>query len=183
MAAAIITASVGLVVAVLGYVFTYRNSRRLNERQDQLARINEQLAKLYGPLLTLGYASNSAWLTFATKYVDDRPAFFSGPDRTEEEIKTWVSWMQTVFMPINRRVYETIVVNGHLLVEEEVPDVLLRFCAHVSGYEPVVDAWSKGDYSRLTSLINHPGPEFYEHIRDRYAGLKRRQVELLAETG
>jgi hypothetical protein len=167
-----IAASASLVVATTAVLLTYRTNRRLSQRQDQLARINLQLEQFYGPLLTLSSVSNAAWDVLIRTYRRERVAFLEGGTVTEEDRDVWVQWMQGVFMPANRRIYEVLVTKAHLLAAgDDMPQSLLDFCVHVAGYEIVMKQWERGDYSRLISLIDYPTQPFLEYVRSSFAAL------------
>jgi hypothetical protein len=178
--AAWVTALSGLVVAVLAASLAYWNAQRLSQRQARLDRVNRQLEELYGPILALSSASAISWSVFRTRYRPDDYYFFEpSVELTVEERDAWVAWMKTVFMPSNRSIYQLIVSKTHLLDGDDMPPPLLDFLAHVAGYEVVMDAWSRNDYSQLTSLTNHPGDAFNEYLRTSFSHLKRRQQDLL----
>jgi hypothetical protein len=176
-----VSAAVSLVVVALGYLSTYRTNRRLNERQDQLSRVNSQLSELYGPLLLLVSADTATWDAFSQKYMRDREFFFEGK-RSADELVLWRTWVTAVWMPTNRRFYDTLVSHGDLIVDDVVPKVFLDFCAHVQSFEAVLARWADGDVSQLSSLLNHPGEPLLRHIEERYLSLKRYQTTLLATT-
>jgi hypothetical protein len=66
--AAVVTATVTIAIAFIGFAATYINNLRLNQRQARLHRINRQLGELYGPLLAIRGASKEAWDYFIAKY-------------------------------------------------------------------------------------------------------------------
>ena len=51
------TLGVALVIALVGFVVKYLNDVAIAQRKDKLERINQQLKNLYGPLYTIGEAS------------------------------------------------------------------------------------------------------------------------------
>ncbi|GAA3348918.1 hypothetical protein GCM10020358_69200 [Amorphoplanes nipponensis] len=98
---------------------------------------------------------------------------------TVKEIEGWKYWLEHVFMPLNRRMLETLLSNTDLIEGDQIPECLLSFCAHVNGYEVVLARWAEGDETELTSVIDHPGDSLHEHIAGMYRQLKRSQVDLL----
>jgi hypothetical protein len=177
--AAWLTAVSGLLVAALGATLAYVNAQRLAQRQARLERVNRQLEELYGPMLALSEASSSSWKVFRAHYRPGGSFFDDGPPPTSEEKGAWIMWMNTVFMPANRAVYQLIVTKTQLLDDDDMPPELLAFLAHVSGYEATMAAWKDGDHSRLTSLIDHPGEAFTEYAQTTFSTLKHRQQALL----
>ena len=55
------------LVAVAGYLLTYRNNLRLSERRDRLDRVSRQLTEFYGPLFATASAGNAAWALFRSQ--------------------------------------------------------------------------------------------------------------------
>jgi hypothetical protein len=175
-----IPAVTAIIIAVLGAIFGYVNSQRLNDRKARLDRVNAQLEALYGPMLAYSSANQAAWTTFRKFYRPQEVYFFApGAKLSEADLAAWIVWMEHVFMPANRAMYNLIVGKTHLLDDDDMPPTLLEFLAHVAGYEVVLRDWAKGDYSKLTSLINHPGSEFDSYLRESFKRLKNRQQDLL----
>lgn len=179
----LITAVASVAVALVAGLLTYRNSRKLGLRQDQLARVNLQLEELYGPLFALSQASNAVWAAFRERHQHGM-AYVADADLTQEQRELWTHWIANVFMPVNRRIFETIVSKAHLLEGDVMPQSLLDFCAHVAGYEAVITRWAEGDYSTIGSLLDHPGEPFLTYVKESFVALRQRQRVLLAhQTG
>jgi hypothetical protein len=176
--AALITAAASVLVAVLAGLLTYRNSRALSLRQDRIARVNAQLEELYGPLFALSQASRAVFAAFRDRHEYGK-AFVPGGKLNQEQREVWAQWMVSVFLPINKRIYDVIVTKAHLLEGDEMPQCLLDFCAHVAGYDALLQRWESGDYSVVGSLLDHPGDPYDEYIRESFALLKKRQQALL----
>ncbi|SRR6266571_1915465 len=183
MTAAWIAAVAAAVVALMSAFLSYNTTRRLSRRSNQLAFVDRQLSELYGPLLALSRASAASWVEFRKKYGADRRALFSSHiPPTEEDVHAWKYWLKHVFMPINRRMFDTILAKTDLIEGEEMPQIFVDFCAHVTGYEVTLAQWADDDYSNLGSVINHPGRTLEEHIEAKYRELKLRQRSLLGDT-
>jgi hypothetical protein len=181
---AALTLAVPAFVAVVGYLMTYRNSLRLNERKDHLDRVTRQLTDFYGPLLATASAGNAAWSAFRDRY---RPSGYfwseSGPPPTAEEAAAWRRWMVAVFMPLNRRLRDVVVDHADLLDEDRVPQLLLDVCAHVATYEAVLKQWDEGDFSEHTALLNFPGKDLLDYAEAGFRRLKAEQHRLLRTEG
>jgi hypothetical protein len=140
--------------------------------------VNRQLAELYGPLFALTQASDSAWMAFMEKYRPDSGVFFDDKKISEADLRVWRTWMKTVFMPTNRRIYECILTKSDLLIETKMPQCLLDLCAHVTSYEPVLTAWNAGDYSEHLALLNFP-KDIVEYAHSSFEKLKEEQEKLM----
>lgn len=176
--ALIITATVTILLAVTGYIITYLNNLRLSQRKDRLDRVNRQLSELYGPMFSLVNASNIAWKGFRKDHRPNRAYF--GSDTTEDDYKEWRLWMSTVFMPINKKLYDLILEKSDLLIETEMDQSLLMFCAHIAAYQAVLEKWKENDYSEHLSVIAFPS-EIEEYAKKSYTTLKAEQALLLGK--
>jgi hypothetical protein len=175
----LLTTGITIELAFIGYLVTYVNSLRLSQRAEQLARVNRQLAEYYGPLFALTQAGDSAWAAFGgEKFRPGSEAFFEGREIAEGDLRAWRTWMKTVFMPTNRRIYECILTKSDLLIEPKMPQCLLDLCAHVASYEPVLAAWDAGDYSEHTGLLNFPD-DIVEYAQASFEKLKAEQQKLM----
>jgi hypothetical protein len=183
---AVLTALITLVVAVTGYAATYFNNLRIDQRNARLIRVNRQLNELYGPLLAIRRATQETWYRFVEKhelvYQDKDKFFFNGSPATERELETWRTWVETVFMPGNRRTYELILSKGDLLIDDDMPIVMMDFCAHVLGYEVVIAQWRVGNFSEHTSIVHYP-PKFDNYVQRSFRLLKQEQARLLGRQG
>ena len=96
----------------------------------------------------------------------------------DSEMKEWVLWMTTIFMPLNDIREKIIIEKAYLIVEEHMPHCLLDFVTHVVGYKAVLSKWAEGDYSERRSTIGWP-PEFDDYVTRSYNVLKAQQTHLL----
>jgi hypothetical protein len=183
MTAAVIAAVAALLVGVLGALLSYVNARRLSRTEAQLARVNAQLSELYGPMHATLEATRIAYEKFV-RSSRNSPNFFNPklPKPTDEELELWRAWVTTVLQPGNRRTYELIVNKAHLLIDDEMPECLLTFCAHVAGFDVTIRRWEAGDYSRHLSVVSHPRDALNSYARDSFRQLKLTQAQLLAQS-
>lgn len=174
----VISVTTTIALAFIGYIVTYHNNVKLENRKAKLKYISDQLQYLYGPLFSLSNASNTAWITFRSRY---RPkgAFFSADNPpTQEELEQWIVWVSEVFMPINTKIEKSIIENAHLIEGREMPIEFKDFLAHVESYKATLKNWERGDFSSYTSLVNFPDG-FHDHIGSVYAILKWKQITLI----
>jgi hypothetical protein len=177
----LITTTVTIVLAFLGYLGTYLNNLRLTQRKDRLDRINRQLGEFYGPLFALDNASYIARKKFLQKYAAGRNVFFAKDVKhSEDELRAWRHWMQTVFMPINTRIYELVLSKSDLLIEPYMPPCLIQLCAHVASYKVVLEKWGQDNFSEHIALVGFP-KELHEYTIESFKVLKSEQAKLLGE--
>lgn len=177
--ATVVTVVTTVALAVMGYLMTYLNNLRLARRRDRLDRVNDQLSKLYGPLLALESAGGAAWMRFRERYRPGMSFWREDPPPTTEEAAAYRLWMVTVFMPLNRQMMEAIVHHTHLVDEPEMPACFKDLCAHIATYEPIVQRWSEGDTSEHLSAIVFPRRQLERYVHETYRRLKSEQAALL----
>jgi hypothetical protein len=162
-----------VLVAFAGYAITFLSAHMLARRHDKLDLVNKRLNEFYGPLYVASEAGNIAYRSLLNKQGKPR----SEPIR-DEDLKEWVLWMRTIFIPLNEIREKIIIENAHLIVEEKMPQCLLDFVTHVVGYKAVLNKWADGDFSERRSTIGWP-PEFDIYVRNSYAALKAEQMRLM----
>jgi hypothetical protein len=162
-----------VVLAFAGYLLTFSFTRMMARRADRLRLVDQRLNEFYGPLYVATVAGHIAYRTLLKKQGKSQ----SEPI-TNAEMKEWVLWMTTIFMPLNDIREKIIIEKAHLIVEEQMPHCLLQFVTHVVGYKAVLSKWAEGDYSERRSIIGWP-PEFDIYVNRSYAALKSEQTRLL----
>lgn len=178
--AAFASGTVTVMVAVLGAALAYRNSRRLQEHDKQLQRVNAQLEELYGPMLALTFVSARNFGVAIEYAARDEKCHPSDDGKPEMELDIWEDWVRAVFMPANRQMMTVIATKAHLIIDGETfPECLLDFGAHVAGYEAIVRRWDRGDYSKVFSPLRHPDTALHQYLDKSFRHLRNRQAELL----
>ena len=162
-----------IVLAFAGYLVTFLSTRMMARRADRLRLVNERLNEFYGPLYVASQAGNIAYRSLLKK--QGKTQSFPILDG---EMKEWMLWMTTIFMPLNDIREKIIIEKAYLIVEEQMPQCLLDFVTHVVGYKAVLAKWAEKDYSERRSTIGWP-PEFDLYVERSYAALKAQQTQLL----
>jgi hypothetical protein len=85
-------------------------------------------------MLAIRGANRRAFEEFARIYEFDRGRFQGRPP-SKKEHESWRLWVTTVFAVENRRLYNILLTKADLLLDDEMPSVLLDFYAHVLRYE------------------------------------------------
>ena len=166
-------AILSILVAFAGYAITFMSAHMLARRRDKLDLVNKRLNEFYGPLYVASEAGNIAYRSLLNKQGKRQ----SEPI-TDADLKDWVLWMRTIFIPLNEIREKIIIDKAHLIIEEQMPQCLLDFVTHVVGYKAVLRKWAEGDYSERRSTIGWP-PEFDVYVRNSYAALKAEQTHLM----
>ena len=166
-------AGLTILLALVGYLATFMSAQMLARRKDKLELVNRRLNEFYGPLYVASQAGNIAYRSLLKK--QGKTQSFPILD---SEMKEWMLWMTTIFMPLNDEREKIIIKKAYLIVEEQMPQCLLDFVTHVVGYKAVIAKWAEGDYSERRSTIGWP-PEFDVYVERSYAALKAKQTLLL----
>ena len=166
-------AKLTVILAFAGYLVTFMSARMLARRRDKLRLVNKRLNEFYGPLYVASQAGNIAYRSLLKKQgkAQSEPIL-------DSEMKEWVLWMTTIFMPLNDVREKIIIEKAYLIVEEQMPRCLLDFVTHVVGYKAVLSKWAEGDYSERRSTIGWP-PEFDVYVERSYSALKAEQTRLV----
>ncbi|MGC9157919.1 MAG: hypothetical protein ACP5FH_02920 [Terracidiphilus sp.] len=167
------TTTLTLILAFIGYLATFFIARMLERRKDKLEMVNRRLNEFYGPLYVALRAGNIAYRSLLEKLgkTQCHPI-------TDNEMKEWMLWVTTIFMPLNDIREKIIIEKAYLIIEERMPQCLLDFVTHVVGYKAVLAKWENGDTSERRSTIGWP-PEFDIYVERSYAALKAEQTRLL----
>jgi hypothetical protein len=180
---AIVSLTVTIFLALLGFLVKYLNDLKLTQRKEQLQHIENQLRDFYGPLFAISKALSKAYESFRSFYRPGIPywnAPESDPTRTTtpEEVAAFHLWMEEVFMPLDRQLVQIIVHHSDLLEESELPQCLSDLLAHISAYEGIIKEWDLNNYSHHTPLIRYPTDEFPQYVSMHYHRLKNLQAKL-----
>ncbi len=165
--------ALSILLAFVGYLATAWSARMLARRKNKLELVNRRLNEFYGPLYVASQAGNIAYRSLLKK--QGKTQSFPILD---SEMKEWMLWMTSIFMPLNDVREKIIIEKAYLIIEEQMPHCLLDFVTHVVGYKAVVAKWAEGDFSERRSTIGWP-PEFDAYVAHSYAALKARQTCLL----
>jgi hypothetical protein len=177
MAAAIITASVTVIVAALVFLLNQYAQLRAEQRQSHLARVNSQLRELYGPLYALIDVNEQIWQALRSGGLPEKN------ERSRDTLATeWRKWLDGALMPANIKMRDLIVANGDLILEESFPEPLRKFCAHVGCCEALLSRTVQSGIADQV-YISHPGAEYVDYIRSSFALLKSEQQRLLGAEG
>ena len=162
-----------VVLAFFGYLATFLSARMLARRKDKLELVTRRLNEFYGPLYVASEAGTIAYRSLLKK--QGKTQSFPILD---SELKEWMLWVTTIFMPLNDVREKIIIEKAYLIIEEQMPHCLLDFVTHVVGYKAVAAQWAEGDFTERRSTIGWP-PEFDLYVERSYAALKAEQTRLL----
>jgi hypothetical protein len=167
-----------VVLAFVGYIVTYFNKVRLENRKFRLKYISDQIQFLYGPLFSLSNTADEAWQSFRSRCRPTGSFFGSSPPPTEDELQQWRLWMTEVFMPLNLRMEKAIVENAHLIEGDGMPEEFQGLLAHVEVYRIVLKKWLEQDYLEHTAYIDFPA-NLRSYVETQFSALKKNQNRII----
>jgi hypothetical protein len=176
------TVAFAILSGVLGFLAKGGYDLWLARRNDKLERVNQQLKLLYGPLHAINQSSQLAWAAFRSRTRPGKAFFGTEPPPTPEELLAWRYWMQTVFGPMHDEMMLVITKNADLMIEDDVPDPLRLFSAHVTVYKVVLRRWEHNDFSEYTSVLNYPAEDLTRYLKESFQKLKAEQRRLLGNS-
>ncbi len=164
-------------VALIGIISAYYNNLRLHKRKERLELVSQQINNFYGPLYISSESGKIALDAFHKKI--GRTLFFDTEHQpNEKELEEWRIWIESVFVPLNDFREQLILNNAHLIIEEEMPKVLLEFVAHSSAHKAMLKSWKNENYSEHEPLIDFPY-DILAYAKSAYAELKKEQLKLV----
>jgi hypothetical protein len=184
MGTPIVVASIAGVVTAVGWlvnhILTDRRERIKQQTEASLKHVERQLEELYGPLAFLLYEGRRTFLdlldTLGRNYV-----FLGGKPISEEELKTWLFWVEHSFLPKNERIKQLLMSKAHLIEGARFPASYVAFLDHHNSWVIRHKRWKEEgvEYS-WHSKINWP-KEFEEEVIGTFESLKAKHSELLGE--
>ena len=168
----------------------FRTSLSLDKKRAELKYVSDQIQLLYGPLFSLGSASEMAFHAFMNRHANGRNYYFDGEERTPEELAIWRIWMRTVMMPLNLKMEQAIIEHSHLIDGPTMPHSFQLFLSHTATYKAVLQKWEEANKDGLldsltsndhVSIMNFPAKMHLE-VSKTFTRLRNRQRRLLSTT-
>jgi len=178
MKAAVVTACAGALIAVLAYWLNDHGETRRSLRRARADWVGSQLREFYAPLLVLAEANEKAWAEYRRRFMMHVGPNPGGHPLAAPDEARWRTWVETVFAPNARKMQEIITARGDLIIEGEVPVVVLDFCAHATAYDALLSDW-EGAGPDKSVLVRHPGSRFLSYVRESHGSLREEQALLL----
>jgi hypothetical protein len=138
-----------------------------------------QLNQFYGPMLAIVQSSQQAWENFIAKY-DNNPDFYKMKHNpTPEKIAEFHNWMSTVFLHNNEQLHNIIVNNTSLLIEDEIPPVLLNLMSHIMEFKINFEARPTEHAEVVESRSKYPGQPLLKYCETSFKKLKTEQLKII----
>jgi hypothetical protein len=175
-----------ILLALGGYLITYRQNLHLTRRKERLELINKRLDEFYGPLYVSTQASKEAFQMYlqTVKKMKKREGE-ENFDITLSPHELWFTpewriWSTDLIYPILINSDDVILHKAHLVREAELPECLLRFVAYMASLRRVIKKWEQGDFTEGGPIIKYPS-EINEYAAKAYQELKSEQLKLISE--
>ncbi len=179
---AIIVALIGASGAAVGWFANHwLTSRRDESRrrvEAQLKFVERQIEELYGPLAALIYEGRRQFRdllqSLGRNYVfaDDSPL---PPD----ELKTWLYWAESEFLPRNEQIKSLLKSKPHLIVGSSFPESYVTFFDHCNSWSIHHRRWKEdGTEYSWRSKVNWPA-DFEQEVLASFQELKAKHATLL----
>ncbi len=175
---------VTIFLALAGYIFnlvTTQLELRAESRQARVERefkyVSAQLEQLYGPLYAMVEANTAAWEVYRKSFRPGQSLNYS--EFTADEKKVWRLWAEHVFIPGNRRIRQVIEQHSQLLVERELPPILISLLRHLESSNLVLPLTQDlDDISAIQQFEPWPA-ELRDYITKMYRQVAEEHAELL----
>lgn len=183
--------TISLIVTILlalgGYLVTYQQKLRLTRRKERLDLINKRLDEFYGPLYVSTQASKRAFGAYLHELREKKKkeaGETSSGELSPSELwftPEWRIWSADIIYPISINSENVILNKAHLIREEEMPECLLQFVAHMASLKRAIKKWEEGDYAQGSLPVIKFPQELNEYAADSYQQLKSEQMKLINE--
>jgi hypothetical protein len=162
---------------VANYIISTGADKRRHSLKSQLEFRKQQLEELYGPLAFLVLEGEQSFRDLLE--VLGRSYVFDENDQiSEEDLKTWLFWVEDDFLPRNERIIDLLSTRTHLIEGKRVPASFLAYLNHAHSWKISHERWQKlGIPYSWHSTVNFPR-EFGKDVRSTFEVLKQRLSRL-----
>ncbi len=172
---AAISASIGWFA---NHWLTAKRDESRRRIEAQLKFVERQIEELYGPLAASIYEGRRTFLDLLDSL--GRSFVFHGDHPLPpDELKTWLFWAESEFLPRNEKIKELLRSKAHLIVGPTFPESFITFLDHCNSWAINHRRWKEQqiEYS-WHSKINWPN-EFGDEVLMTFKELKYRHSELI----
>jgi hypothetical protein len=175
---ALLAAIVTLAGWVINYILNGRDEQRRNQLQESLTYLEGQLQDLYGPLAFLIQAGQRTHQELLNSLGRER-VFEEGKELSEDDLKTWLFWVENDVFPRNEKIKELLTNQTHLIAGGEVPQSYLDFMEHYNTWKVNHLRWQK-EQVKYAWHSSKPYPdEFGQEVLDTFERIKAEHSKTL----
>ena len=176
-----------ILLAITGYLITYQQNLPLTRRKERLELINKRLDEFYGPLYISTQVSKRTFAAYMHEIIERKKKEVgdnSDVNLSLSEIwltPEWRTWSVDIIYPILVNSENVILNKAYLIREEEMPECLLNFTAHIASVKRAIKRWEEEDFSKESYPVIHFPREINEYAANSYQELKIEQLRLINE--
>ncbi|TWA98613.1 hypothetical protein [Bradyrhizobium stylosanthis] len=176
-----------LIAAVIAAIGWFANDKLTSQREElrrrteaQFRFVERQLEELYGPLSAELYEGRRTFSDLLESLGRDY-VFPANDILSPLELKTWLFWAESDFLPRNERIKVLLMRKTHLIEGPTFPDSYVLFLDHCNSWAINHLRWKQQqvEYS-WHSKVNWP-EAFETEVLDTFHELKRRHADLLGK--
>ncbi|WPB55060.1 hypothetical protein [Xylophilus sp. GOD-11R] len=179
---AVFPALIGLAGVVVGWFINHWLTGRREEQRRrlelQVKHLERQIEELYGPLAAALYEGKRTFVDLLETLRRDH-VFDDEGEISEEDLKTWLFWVDTEFLPRNHEIKQLLRSKAHLIDSNEFPESHVAFLDHSNSWAVSHRRWKAQQvpYS-WHSKIEWPN-DFEEEVLATFHRLKKRHARLI----
>lgn len=176
----LIAAAVSGIGWVINYWFSSIRDERKRRIEVQLKFVERQIEELYGPLAACLYEGRQTFLELL-KSLGRSSVFEANQELKADELKTWLFWVESEFLPRNEQISILLKTKAHLVDGPRFPNSYVNFFEHCSSWAIYHRRWmeQKVKYNWHAS-INWPD-EFEKEALSTFQEIKARHASLLGK--
>ncbi|HEX8602813.1 MAG TPA: hypothetical protein VF774_09230 [Pseudoduganella sp.] len=176
---AAIIATTGAVIGwFINHWLTTGREEKHRRAEAQLKFVERQIEQLYGPLAATLYEGRRTFIDLLDSLGRD---FVFSPDRelSEGELRTWLFWAETEFLPRNEYIKILIKTKAHLIYGGEFPESYVDFLDHCNSWAVRHRRW-KEQQVEYSWRSNVEWPDNFEtEAIETFKALKRSHADLI----
>jgi hypothetical protein len=178
LAVAILAAAVTALGWFANHLLSAKAERRRMRAEASRAYVERQLEELYGPLAFLIIEGRRTFVDLL-EGLGRNSVFVGGRALPDDELKTWLFWVEHDFFPRNQEMKRILMTKAHLIDGGEMPSSYIAFLDHHNSWRIHHLRWrEEGVPYPWHSKVNWP-EAFEEQVLDTFRELKAKHAELL----
>jgi len=137
----VLGAAISAIGWVANYIFSTAADKYRQRLISQLEFTKQQLEELYGPLAFLVLEGNQSFRDLLE--VLGRNYVFENDSISEDDLKTWLFWVENDFFLRHKKIRDLLSSKTHLIEGEKVPPSVLAYLNHIQSWIINHERWQK----------------------------------------
>jgi hypothetical protein len=186
MNAAFLVAVLAGAISVVGWFVSHLLTMRADRRRARLAartgHVEKQLAELYGPLAFLVYEGRASFGELL-RNLGRHVVFPPGRPLPEDELRTWLFWVDQDLMPRNAAIQKLLSTKTHLIVDGDLPASYIAFIDHYNAWRVPHERWKEEGVPYSWHSKNNWPKDFDDDVLETFRALMQKHAELIGAAG